>query len=108
MGPCTDIPFTVHFSPILSRSKLDSSRRVVVNLSAPEGNSVNNVIEKNIYDSITFDLQYLIVQNIVNAIESLDSDVLLRSKIDIKHVFRNLHVDPADYDLLGLKWRLPI
>ena len=103
IGPCDDIPFLVHYSPLLSRPKLGDTRRVIVNLSAPYGASVNDAISNELYDSVPFKLKYPTVEDIVNAIEQFDSDVLL-SKIDVSRAFRNLRTDPGDFDLLGLSW----
>ena len=55
------------------------------------------------YDNVPFKLKYRSVQDIVDEINHLNSDVLL-SKINISRAFRNLRVDHHDFDLLGLKW----
>ena len=34
----------------------------------------------------------------------MDPDILL-SKIDVSSAFRNLRIDPRDFDILGLKWK---
>ena len=104
VGPCHNIPFVTHYSPLLSRPKPDDTRRVIVNLSAPYGNSVNDCIAKDVYDNVPFTLSYPLVDNIIEAIQDLDYDVML-SKIDISCAFRNFPVDPGDFDLLGLKWK---
>ena len=103
VGPCESFPFTVHYSPLLSRPKPDDSRRIIVNLSSPYGASVNDCIDNDVYDNVPFKLKYPSVQDIVDEVNHLNSDVLL-SKIDISRAFRNLRVDPHDFDLLGLKW----
>ena len=103
VGPCDDIPFLTHYSPLLSRPKLGDTHRVIVNLSAPYGASVNDAITNEVYDGVPFKLKYPTVENIVTAIEQFDSDVLL-SKIDVSRAFRNLRTDPGDFDLLGLSW----
>ena len=104
VGPYDNFPFPVHYSPMLSRPKPDDTRRVIVNLSYPYGASLNDCICDTTYDNVHFKLRYPAVQDIVNEIEALHSDVLL-SKIDISRAFRNLRIDPKDFDLLGLKWR---
>ena len=75
--------------------------RIIVNLSSPYGNSVNDRISNEVYDGTEFELKYPSVDNIVNAIHELGPDVLL-SKIDVSRAFRNLRVDTGDFDLLGL------
>ena len=102
IGPCEGFPFDVHYSPILSRPKTDDTRCVIVNLSHPWGQAVNDHISNEIYDGVPYSLKYPSVQDIVDAVDALGGDVLL-SKIDISRAFRNLWVDPIDYDLLGLK-----
>ena len=58
-GPYKSNPFSpLHFSPLLTREKLNDSRRVIVNLSHPYGNSVNSNIEKQRYDNYDFELTY--------------------------------------------------
>ena len=104
VGPCQDFPFQVHYSPILSRPKPDDTRRVIVNLSHPWGRAVNDHISNEVYDDVPYILKYPSVEDIVDAVDHLGGDVML-SKIDVSRAFRNLRVDPLDYDLLGLKWR---
>ena len=104
VGPRPAFPFPVHYSPLLSRPKPDDTRRIIVNLSFPYGDSVNDRISNAIYDGANFQLKYPSVNNIVEAIHELGPDVLL-SKIDVSRAFRNLRVDPADFDLLGLSWK---
>ena len=101
--PFTSLPFEVHYSPMLTRPKPDDTRHVIVNLSYPYHASVNDNISADCYDDIEYKLKYPSVDNIVDAIKALDSNALL-SKIDISRAFRNLRVDPYDFDLLGLKW----
>ena len=104
VGPFEEIPFPVHYSPLLSRPKPDDTRRIIANLSFPYGASLNDCISDGIYDNVPFQLKYPVVQDIVDKINELNSDVLL-SKIDISRAFRNLRIDPHDFDLLGLTWR---
>ena len=104
VGPCKNIPFPVHYSPLLSRPKPNDTRRVIVNLSSPYGDSVNDHIENGWYDGASYELKYPSLDNIVNAVDELGPDVLL-SKIDVSRAFRNLRVDPYDFDVLGLNWR---
>ena len=102
-GPCINLPFKVHHSPMLSRPKVNDTRRVIVNLSHPYGNSINDCISNQCHDGIVFNLKYPTVDSIIDAIREKDGDVLL-SKIDISRAFRNLRLDPCDYDLMGLSW----
>ena len=104
VGPCENIPFPIHYSPLLSRPKQDDTRRVIVNMSYPYGASLNDKICNKNYDGVDFVLKYPSVDEIVETVQHLGSDVLL-SKIDISRAFRNLRVDPLEYDVLGLQWK---
>ena len=103
VGPCDNIPFPVHYSPLLSRPKEGDTRRIIVNMSFPYGASVNDNINNNEYDGVDFDLRYPTVDDIVKSVQELGNEVLL-SKIDVSRAFRNLRVDPFEYDALGLSW----
>ena len=75
----------------------------LVNLSYPEGNSVNNKILKEVYDGYNFRLSYPSVDDIVNDIAN-SYDNLLLYKLDISCAFRNLRIDPLDYGVMGIHW----
>ena len=82
---------------------MNDAHRVIVNLSHPYGNSINDCISNQCHDGIVFNLKYPTVNSIIEAIREKDGDVLI-SKIDISRAFRNLCLDPCDYDLMGLSW----
>ena len=103
VGPCENIPFPIHYSPLLSRPKEGDTRRIIVNMSFPYGSSVNDNISNNEYDGVDFQLRYPTVDDIVKSVQDLGNEVLL-SKIDVSRAFRNLRVDPFEYDALGLTW----
>ena len=65
---------------------------------------MNDCIAKDYYDGASYTLKYPSVDNIINTVQELGPDVLL-SKIDVSRAFRNLHVDPGDFDVLGIKWQ---
>ena len=92
VGPCDNIPFPVHYSPLLSRPKPDDTRRVIVNMSYPYGASLNDRISNTHYDGVDFTLKYPSVEDIVHTVQELGNDVLL-SKIYVSRAFRNLRVD---------------
>ena len=83
VGPCTSIPFPVHFCPMLTRHKPDDTRHVIVNLSHPPGCSVNDCIDDGIYDGVTFTLKYPMLGQIVQKVIDLDSDVLLSKLMSV-------------------------
>ena len=102
-GPFAQTPFPCHISPFLTRDKPNSNkRRVILDLSFPSGNSVNDGVPKDKYLGSYFDLKYPSVDHIVNSLKQLGPDALLY-KIDISRAFRHLKIDPGDIDLLGLK-----
>ena len=71
VGPCVDFPFQVHYSPILLRPKIDDTRRVIVNLSHPWGQAVNDNISNEVYDGVAYTLKYPSVEDIVDDIDHL-------------------------------------
>ena len=98
------VPFEkFHVSPLLTRPKINDSRRVIVNLSYPEGQLVSSNIESDSYAGYDFDLSYPTIDNIVDEIAKVGEDVLLY-KLDISRAFHNLLIDPRDYGVMGLQW----
>ncbi|CAC5417893.1 unnamed protein product [Mytilus coruscus] len=85
LGPFKVKPIsTLRINPIGLVPKSDSSWRLITNLSFPPGESVNSYIDqKKIYQC------------------GLSSEL---ARIDVKSAFRNLIVNPADFDLLGIKF----
>ena len=71
---------------------------LVLDLSSPKGQSVNEQIPKDAFSVIfnTFD-------DAVNMVKKLGRDALMR-KVDIKHAFRLIPVHPEDWNLLGTCW----
>lgn len=72
--------------------------RLIVDLSAPEGHSVNDGIPKHLCS-----LSYISVDNITNTVLHLGEGSLL-AKADVKEAFRNIPVAPVDRLLLGMQW----
>ena len=65
MGPFNDMPFhgRVGISPLSTREKKDGvSRRTIIDLSYPEGRSVNDYIDKDTFLGIQVQLQFSIVR----------------------------------------------
>ena len=99
-GPFKDPPWkNIHCSPLGSRIKPDGSHRLILDLSQPIGESVNDGIQKE-----EFSVKYsgfdtatdLVFNNGVNC---------LMSKMDIKQAFRILPVKPSQWPLLGTFWQ---
>ena len=105
LGPFQDHPIkNCHFSPFLTREKSGSDkRRVIIDLSWPQGCSVNSGIDKNSYLGTDFALTFPSVDHITAELTRLGSAAHLY-KIDVSRAFRHVKLDPSDYDLLGLLW----
>ena len=105
VGPFQSDPFVqMHTSPMMTRPKPDSTRRLIVDLSWPLGNSVNSRIADNHFDRNTCSLKYPTIDHIVQKILTLGDQSLL-FKINLKRAYRNLRTDPRDFPVLGLSWR---
>ena len=72
--------------------------RLIVDLSAPEGGSVNDGIDGGLCS-----LQYVSVEDIVHKIEKMGKGTLL-AKVDLKEAYRMVPVHPQDRPLLGMEW----
>ena len=73
-----------------------------MNLSHPQGQSLNDHVEKKAFDNRLFTLRFSTIDDIVAAINAIEDLVIF--KIDISRAFRNLRVDPRDALKFGLKW----
>ena len=88
----------------MTRAKPNSDRhRVIIDLSWPLGASVNAGIDKDSYLNNNFCLTFPMVDDITDELRKLGWGTLLY-KVDVSRAFRNVKVDPGDYDLLGLVW----
>ena len=110
LGPFDQPPLkSIHTSPFMTREKSNSTnRRVIIDLSFPQGKSVNAGSAKDIYLGTPFVLKLPTIDHITNRIRSLGKGCMIY-KIDIKRAFRHVKLDPRDYDRLGLhqdKWFL--
>ena len=105
VGPFDSPPFKkLHVTPMMTRPKPDGSRRIIVDMSWPQGESVNSHIPDGVFDDMTFQLKYPTIDNIVTQISGTGPSALLY-KIDLKRAYRNLRTDPRDFTVLGLFWQ---
>ena len=105
LGPFSDIPsVNFHCSPMLTRPKDTDKRRVILNLSYPKGQSLNDNVDKQLFDGKRFTLKFPTIDDICNEIGKNPNEILM-SKIDISRAFRNLRIDPGDALKFGLSWR---
>ena len=103
MGPFNKIPFSrkVGISPISTRAKKSSQeRRVIVDLSFPEGRAVNDGMIKDNYMGLTTHLSFPKTDELANRIYILGKGAMM-FKVDLSRYFRQLPLDPGDYSLMG-------
>ena len=88
----------------MSREKNDSqNRRIIIDLSWPEEASINYFTLPNVYLGTVYQIRYPTADDITDHILSLECPVKLY-KIDLSRVFRQLRIDPSDFNLLTLRW----
>ena len=100
-GPFTNPPFSnLVVSPLGAVPKKRSDKwRLIVHLSYPEGQSVNDGI-----DVADFPLKYMTVYEAMDSIMRLGRGAPL-AKLDIKHAFRLCPIRAQDQHLLGMQWQ---
>jgi len=98
------VPIAV--SPLNSVPKQGSDDcRFILDLSWPDGSSVNDSISKDFYLSVKrLTLTYPTVNDIADRIVQFGPGCLL-FKRDLKCAYHQLPVDPYDYPMLGYSWR---
>lgn len=105
LGPYQALPFTpwTNISPIMTRPKADSSkRRIIVDLSFPEGDNVNAYIFKNMIFGAFHEHRLPTVCDTINVVEHMDYQVKLAT-LDVERAYRYIPVCPLDLPLLGIK-----
>ena len=96
MGPIPEVwDYAKHSSPLLARPKDVDRRRVILDLSYSNGDSLNDQVDRNLFDASAFILKLPSVDDTVKE-NNKYGDYNTLSKIDFARVFRNLCVDPAD------------
>ena len=83
---------------VIPKSYQPNKWRLIIDLSHPQGHSVNDYIPKPLCS-----LSYITVDDTINAIMRFGPHTLL-AKVDIKSAFRLLPIHPADRNLLAMKW----
>ena len=98
-GPFPFPPFPhTHCSPIGAAPNPDGSARLILDLSSPRGDSVNDGISKE-----DFKCKYSKFDDAVSIVLHIGPGAVL-GKIDIKHAFRICPVDPEQWHLLCFQW----
>ena len=103
MGPYKKIPFNnkIGISPLSTRPKKNSTeRRVILDLSYPEGAAINDGIQKDYYMGLAAKLTFPKVDEFAMRIYQLKGNCSL-FKIDLSRYFRQVPLDPGDYSLIG-------
>ena len=101
LGPFHEKPIQLHVSPLIVRDKQNSSnKRTIMDLSWPHGASVNDGVHKDSYLQTSYELHYPSIDLITNSLRKLCP--AKNYKVDISRAFRQIKVDPADIDLLGI------
>ena len=98
-GPFSSPPFpSTHCSPIGAAPKPDGSVRLILDLSSPRGDSVNDGI-----DPEDFKCKYSKFDDAVDLVRQIGPHAAM-GKIDIKHAFRICPVNPDQWPLLCYCW----
>ena len=84
---------------VIPKKNRPNAWRLIVDLSSPEGHSVNDGISKDLAS-----VSYVSVDDVIACILSLGRGTLM-AKRDIKQAYRNIPVHPHDQFLLGMMWR---
>ena len=99
-GPFPYPPFPhTHCSPIGAAPKPDGSARLILDLSSPRGDSVNDGISREDYRC-----SYSKFDDAVKIVLELGQGAFL-GKVDIKHAFRICPVQPEQWPLLCFQWQ---
>ena len=100
-GPFPSPPFTpFRTNPLGARAKPDGSVRIILDLSQPDGHSVNDHIDRE-----EFSIQYVTMDQAIAALFEAGPRGALMSKADLKHAFRLIPVRPHQWWLLGFCWQ---
>ena len=103
MGPYEKIPFqgNVGISPLSTRAKKNSEeRRVILDLSFPVGEGINDDIPKDTYLGMEAKIEFPKTDEFAFRIYQLGKGAVM-FKIDLSRYFRQLPLDPGDYSLIG-------
>ena len=106
LGPFDSNPFASQaiISPLSTTEKRGTDeRRVIMDLSFPPGDSVNDKIPKDEYLGEEMVLKYPGVDALVALIKQRGLGCALM-KVDLRRAYKQIFTDPADWNLLGMRW----
>lgn len=101
-GPFTAPPFPdLHVSGfgVVPKSYQPGKWCLILDLSSPDGHSVNDGIPKS-----PFSVQYVTVDSFIDGIMARGRSTLM-VKFDVARAYRNVAIHPLDHPLLEMKWR---
>lgn len=101
MGPLVSLPFSVfQINPVgLVPKKVKGEFRMITNLSSPKGSSINDgIVEEFVHVS------YGSLEEAIRLICQCGPSPFL-AKLDIKHAYRIIPIQPAQYNLLCFRWK---
>ena len=99
--PYKDIPFSGKVGiPALSTRPGSEDRRVILDLSFPVGNAVNDGILANSYMGFPVKLTFSKMDHFAFRIHQLGKGCFM-FKIDLSRYFRQIPLDPGDYSMIG-------
>lgn len=106
MGPFQSNPFSspAVVSPLSTTEKKDSNeRRVLMDLSFPHGDSVNDKIPKNHYLGEEVHLRYPSLDSFVELVVKKGRGCAMM-KCDLRRAYKQIWTDPGDWNFLGICW----
>ena len=84
---------------VIPKSHQPNKWRLIIDLSHPQGKSVNDGVQKDLCS-----MAYISVDDAIRKIITLGKGTLL-AKMDIKSAFHLIPVHPADRHLLAMEWQ---
>ena len=106
LGPFKSNPFASNLviSPLNSVPKKDTTeRRVILDLSFPKHNSINEFISKTEYLGDHVEVVFPKVDDFIELIKVKGQGCLLYKK-DLRKAYRQLKIDPHDLNLVSFVW----
>ena len=105
LGPFNGPPVkNFHINPLMSREKKDSDkRRIILDLSWPEGASVNAGIDNDYYLENIYDVHLPTIDLMERRVLELGRGCYLY-KTDLSRGYRQLRIGPIDWPLLGFAY----
>ena len=104
LGPFVNVPFApwTQTSPLMTAEKKDSThRRVIIDLSFPQGGSVNDGVARNFFQGTPTSYTLPTVHDLAQRIIEIGPGALLW-KSDLERAYRQLRADPLDYPLMAI------